>query len=337
MKKITIIGAGLSGLYAAYLLKNKYEITIIEARDRVGGRILTKDTHDLGPSWVWSHHKNVLAIINEFNLTLEPQYTKGLALYQTPSAVERFTPPPSAPQARVVGGLGKLIDVLMSELQTIEIHLNQEVYKVLDTDTTLHVKTSSMQIESDIVLMTLPPRLASKIEYNPALDSTVLQSLQNTPTWMGHSRKCVIEFNKDFWKDAGLSGFCFSHSGLFSEIHDASTHKHPALFGFVNSKVDEHDIEAAAIKQLVELFGEEANTYTNFYDISWRNEKFSATNEDKSLRKHPEYGFSLSACNNKLHFISTESSYEAGGYLEGAVIAAKEISKQLWFCHNKPT
>ena len=51
-KKIIIIGAGLSGLYTGYLLKKMgYEVTILEARNRVGGRTLTENSVDLGGAW----------------------------------------------------------------------------------------------------------------------------------------------------------------------------------------------------------------------------------------------------------------------------------------------
>jgi len=58
--KIIIIGAGISGIAAAKTLYDKgYSVTIIEARDRVGGRMNTDRTTlsapcDLGASWI--HH-----------------------------------------------------------------------------------------------------------------------------------------------------------------------------------------------------------------------------------------------------------------------------------------
>jgi monoamine oxidase len=42
-KRIFIIGGGLTGLTLAYLLsKSKYNVTILEASRRLGGRIHTK-------------------------------------------------------------------------------------------------------------------------------------------------------------------------------------------------------------------------------------------------------------------------------------------------------
>lgn len=39
---VLVLGAGLSGLYSAYLLeKQGFKVTVLEARDRLGGRVYT--------------------------------------------------------------------------------------------------------------------------------------------------------------------------------------------------------------------------------------------------------------------------------------------------------
>jgi phytoene desaturase len=58
MKKVDIIGAGLSGLYAAcYLAKQGHKVRVYEKHDQVGGRGRTFQaegfTFDMGPSWYW--------------------------------------------------------------------------------------------------------------------------------------------------------------------------------------------------------------------------------------------------------------------------------------------
>jgi monoamine oxidase len=56
-QEIIIIGSGISGLSAANnFLKNNYKVTILEARDRIGGRISTIELGDnkldMGASWI---------------------------------------------------------------------------------------------------------------------------------------------------------------------------------------------------------------------------------------------------------------------------------------------
>ena len=57
-KKIDIIGAGLSGLYAAcHLAKNGYDVNVFEKNGSVGGRSRVFEAEgfsfDMGPSWYW--------------------------------------------------------------------------------------------------------------------------------------------------------------------------------------------------------------------------------------------------------------------------------------------
>lgn len=51
MKKIAIIGTGISGLTCAYLLNKKYAISVFEAGDYIGGHTATKTVKSDGKSW----------------------------------------------------------------------------------------------------------------------------------------------------------------------------------------------------------------------------------------------------------------------------------------------
>ena len=330
-KDLIIIGAGLSGLYAATLLHDRFNITVLEARDRLGGRILTKDGHDLGPSWIWPHQSNILKLIRQYKLELFPQYTEGDALYDTPGSVQRFQSPPSAPSARVAGGLQRLIEALASTLPSDMTHLNEEVTKISCSNENVRVKTHHTSYYADYVISTLPPRLACEsIRYEPPLDEEVYRKMLQTPTWMGHTAKCVIEFQEAFWKDEGLSGFTFSHVGPLGEIHDASTKDRAALFGFLHPKASTHNIESHVKEQMKRLFADKYKLITKVYCTDWKEEKFSSTKHDHAgLSEHPSYGLKLSHCDERLFFIGTETAYDNGGYLEGAVNSALDIAKRL--------
>ncbi|KAK7908217.1 amine oxidase [Apiospora marii] len=74
---VGIIGAGLTGLRCAdILLKHGFQVTIIEGRDRIGGRVHQAQLPsghpiDLGPNWIHGTNDNpILNIANETNTTV---------------------------------------------------------------------------------------------------------------------------------------------------------------------------------------------------------------------------------------------------------------------------
>lgn len=77
-KSVLIIGSGFAGLAAAYQLRQRgVRVTILEARERIGGRVysfrspqLKDQVIELGAEWVGYSHERVIALCNEFGLEL---------------------------------------------------------------------------------------------------------------------------------------------------------------------------------------------------------------------------------------------------------------------------
>jgi len=332
-EKVVIIGAGISGLYLAYLLETKYEITIVEARERIGGRIYSIEGHDMGPSWIWRHHQNMIDLVYKFGLELFFQYADGYALYDTQNKVERFIPQDVVPSARVEGSLFKLVEKIKNELTNTIIVLNEKIDSIIESNQNIIVQSKNRSYECDYVISTLPPRLALKLNITPKLPENLHLKMQNTQTWMGNSIKCVIEFEKSFWRDVELSGFAFSNIGPLGEIHDASTKTKAALFGFVNSHTSTKDIELFEQKvkeQLIRIFNIKQEAILNIYLVNWQEEQYTADTLDvQTGSTHPMYGIDTKNYSKKILFSSTEFSFSEGGYLEGAIVNATKIAQQL--------
>lgn len=77
-KACVIIGAGLAGLSAALKLKTAgWEVTVLDGRSRIGGRVLShtfKDTNlicELGAEWVGESHERLHALCSDFKIPLQ--------------------------------------------------------------------------------------------------------------------------------------------------------------------------------------------------------------------------------------------------------------------------
>ncbi|CAF0875894.1 unnamed protein product [Rotaria sp. Silwood1] len=104
---VIVVGAGISGLYAAYRLKQKapeLKILVLEAKDRVGGRTLTAalkichdgnetDQFDLGGQWVTDTQENITPLLNELQLETYAQYHTGKSLAELHRHVQKYSLP----------------------------------------------------------------------------------------------------------------------------------------------------------------------------------------------------------------------------------------------------
>lgn len=89
---VAIVGGGLAGLVAARVLHQAgVDFRLFEARDRLGGRILTTnaagqpsgDGFDLGPSWYWPEMQPSIAqLVSQLGLKAFPQYSVGDAIFE---------------------------------------------------------------------------------------------------------------------------------------------------------------------------------------------------------------------------------------------------------------
>lgn len=88
--KVIIIGAGFAGLSAAYFLyKKKIDFIILEARNRIGGRVFSHTIDqgenlvvEMGAEWVGNSHTRLQELCHEMDLVLENNQFESHLIYQ---------------------------------------------------------------------------------------------------------------------------------------------------------------------------------------------------------------------------------------------------------------
>jgi monoamine oxidase len=348
---VAIIGGGLSGLHAARLLhRAQMPFVLLEARTRLGGRILSEDGFDLGPAWFWPDMQPAIAaLIEELGLTGFQQYSEGDVLVeQAPN-----TPPARYPgfgqmasSFRIAGGTAALVAALARELPQESVLLGSAVKAVDLREDGVRLTVRNAENESEIVkaravLFALPPRLLEKnVAFTPALAPAFGARWRAMPTWMAPHAKFVAVYAKPFWRESGLSGTAQSGVGPMVEIHDASAMPEredgAALFGFVGvpadarRRVGESVLRQHCLAQLVRLFGADAGKPVSTHFKDWAADGFTATDAD--IGEHPEVTAAPwfdAAWSRFAVMAGSEAAPAHPGYLEGAVLAAEAAVRAI--------
>jgi monoamine oxidase len=336
-----IIGAGLSGLTAAYYLKKNDGITplILEGRDTVGGRIQSSESIDLGAAWLGDKHRNLLALIDDLSIDTFPQYQKGNGIFINSAA----DPPQffdaaenSSTTLRITGGSGQLIKML-ADLSKAKIKLNERVVEIREYDNSLKVVTDTGSFAARKIIVTVPlPLGAENIQFTPPLPTEIKNKMRATQTWMSNAIKIGLRYDRPFWRENNLSGTLIAPNSPVIELYDHSSAdgKSFALMGFANEGLREHSREtrrALILEFLASHFGKQVNDYLSYVEKDWRRDRFTAASSAKSIYMRPDYGdecWKDSYMNDRLLFACSETSAAFGGYMEGAVTAGIRAARK---------
>ncbi|MDK1376528.1 MULTISPECIES: FAD-dependent oxidoreductase [unclassified Sinorhizobium] len=357
-QSILIVGGGLAGLTAARLFHQAgIGFQLLEARERLGGRILSVDAtgepsgdgFDLGPSWFWPDMQPAMgAFVQRLGLNYFEQNSDGDVIFQRMAhdVPQRYRGIGQEPHSmRLVGGTGAIISALAESLHSQSIQLNARVTHVsLDGEGVVvqYVDVSgwSHKQRASHVLFAMPPRLIeAKVLFSPALDYATAERWQQTPTWMAPHAKFFALYDRPFWRDAGLSGTAQSMVGPLVEIHDATTASgRAALFGFVGvpagerASVGRDAVVAASVQQLAQMFGPEAAKPRATLFKDWTDDPLTATVDDRQAGGHPSPDRRPWVNGKWRDYISlagSETSTSEPGYLAGAVEAATRTASEL--------
>lgn len=344
---ILIIGAGLTGLTLAYYLKQlNLTVTVVESRNRIGGRIYTKYNKneapiELGATWLIEEHVELIKLLKTLKLNVFEQHYGKTAIYEpnkenSPQLVN--LPQNNHSSYRIKEGSQSIIQALANELENEQIITNCSIKSILQQEKFNIVRSEHTEFQCRLVISTLPPYLFEKtILTEPKLPSELNEVMHKTHTWMGESIKVGFTFKTPFWKGKHTSGTIYSNVSPLQEFYDHSNQDQTqyALVGFMKNSLylsTKEERLKLALKQLHSYYGDQALDYLSHEELIWKEEPFTSIDYDdytmpQQNNSHPLY--QKSYLNNTLILAGTETSLFAPGKMEGAIRSAQQTFKQL--------
>src|SRR6266702_3090736 len=239
MLDTAIVGGGLCGVaLARNLFRRGRVVALFEARERLGGRILSVPTAgsvgvaDPGPTWFWPDTQPLMkSLVAELGLASIPQHDDGSSLHlnDPDKAPDRIDGRKLHEDARrLTDGMARLIDGMARDVPAGLLHFNHVLTGVSDRGDHVVLSFATgdaiIEVEARQVVLAIPPRLLEQgVRFTPALDEATQEAMRSTATWMAAQAKVVFSYVRAFWRAAGQSGNAFvtHEQAVIGEIFDA--------------------------------------------------------------------------------------------------------------------
>jgi len=241
-------------------------------------------------------------------------------------------------QERVFVGGGHQIAAAMARELGDAIRLSEPVSAIAQDGRSVRVATPSGTVTARYAIVAVPPPLAGRIAYQPALPIARDALFQRMA--MGSVIKAYAAYPTPFWRARGLSGEVISDTGAFSPVFDASPSdgSFGALVGFFDGNAarvwSERGSDArrtSVLENLVRYFGPEAAQPIDYAEQNWPAEIWSrgcyaAFAGPGTLTA---YGSAIRTPCGRIHWAGTETSSVSCGYLDGAVLSGDRAAAEV--------
>jgi monoamine oxidase len=253
----------------------------------------------------------------------------------TPGTFERnFNTKDGAQMYRFEGGTQRMAELMAKDVKVL---LSAPARRIVQAPGRVRVVSDSVTVRAKSAIVAIPPTLAGRIDYTPALPAARDQLTQRLG--QGTLTKVTAVYDTPFWRAKGLTGTSVSADGLVNATFDDS----PAsgspgiLFGFVGGnsarayeRMSPADGRAAVLAELATLFGPEARSPKAFYDSRWTDERWTrgcpvAIAGPGTLLA---YGAAGRAPVGRVHWAGTETSTYWNGYMDGAVRSGERAAAE---------
>jgi monoamine oxidase len=242
-----------------------------------------------------------------------------------------------AQENRFIGGAQTVPLRVASQLGK-KIVLSAPVHRIEQSSSGVTVLSDTVTVTGKRVIVAIPPTLAGRIRYEPALPPLRDQLTQHMP--QGTMMKFEAIYDKPFWRDKGLSGQVVSENGPVKVTFDTSPQDGTPgiMMGFIgghearawqNRPADER--RAAALRNLANYFGDEALNPSQVVEFNWSTEVWNRGCPVAVLAPGTliDFGAALRTPVGRVHWAGTETSTYWNGYMDGAVRSGERAAQEV--------
>ncbi len=235
-----------------------------------------------------------------------------------------------AQQDKFVGGAW-LVPKRMSERLDDCIMLNSPVLSIEQNGNSVHLATPQGNYAASRVIVTVPPGVASRIDFGRSISPNRMSLLQRMP--MGSVVKMHIAYKTPFWRRQDLCGAVIGLSRALGLVFDQSPQDESVgiLVGLIEGS---HALDWSALSQeergrrvvtdLQYYFGSEAAKPISYVDYDWSTDKWALGGYGAHMPPGvmTTVGNSLRQPSGRIHWAGTETATKYMGYFEGALQSA---------------
>ena len=200
------------------------------------------------------------------------------------------------------------------------------------------VKARGVTVKAKRAIVAIPPALAARIEYTPALPASRDQLSQRVS--QGTLLKATAVYGKPFWRDAGLNGTVVSYDGPVQVTYDGSPPDGSpgVIFGFIGGdlarefkRMSRTAQRAAVLQNFTKYFGPAAANPKQFFVSDWPGERWSRGGPVgfTSPGALVAYGPALREPVRRIHWAGTETSGYWVGYMDGAIRSGERVAAEV--------
>ena len=200
------------------------------------------------------------------------------------------------------------------------------------------VEAEGRTVAAGRAILAVPPAIAGRIGYRPAMPGWRNQLTQRVP--MGSVIKVHAIYEEPFWRNEGLSGFVVSDSGPVRIVYDNSPEDGSpgVLVGFIEgeqartwARRDRADRRAGILACLSDYFGERAGRPRELLERSWADEEYTGGCYTGYLPPGvwTSFGQALREPIGRLHWAGTETATVWTSYMEGAVQSGERAADEV--------